>query len=258
MADQEADQLEAGTEDLEEKSSISYMMEHPEEETDLSVAGQDQETPEQKAAREAEEAETAAAEAAAEAGGETETPEQKAAREAAEAEADKTKGWTEEDFRRGYKEAETRMHAATEETAKEKAAREAAEARAEAAEAKLAEQDAERERLAAEAAKPKPMTEEDQDAIFEKAAAELADLDQSSPDYLKDYAKIWRRAINAAGQNRTPPDPETTAEEIATKAWEKIQAKQAEDKVKTEEERRRDRGSTYRKKRPRVGDQIRP
>ena len=227
--------LDEGAE-FEDKTTLAYKMEHPEEAPGFQAArSDDEETPEEIAAREKVEADAAAA-----AAGDAETPEQKAAREAAEAEADKTKDWTVEDFRRGYKEAETRMHTATGETAKEKAAREAAEARAEAAEAKLAEQEAEKEKLATEAAKPKPLTEDEQDAIFEKAAAELADLDQTSPDYLKEYGRIWRKAINAAGQDRTPPDAETAAEEVATKAWEKFEAKRAAETAKTAEQRQRE------------------
>jgi hypothetical protein len=237
MADQEVGQHEEGTEAVENKSSLSYMMEHPDETTAPVNSPQDQETQEEKEAREAAETEAAAAVAG---GSEEETPEQKVAREEAEAEADKTKDWTVEDFRKGYKEAETRMHEATGETAKEKTAREAAEVRAAAAETKLAEQEAERERLAAEAAKPKAMSEDEQDAVFEKAAEELRDLDTTDPDYLKNYGRIWRKAINAAGQDRTPPDPETASEAIASKAWEKFQAKQAVESAKTAETREKE------------------
>lgn len=235
MADQEGVQSEEVQDEAAEKGTISYMMEHPDEFPGSAAADEDEETPEAKAAREAAEADAAAAAAA-----ETETPDQKAAREAAEAEADKTKDWTIEDFRKGYKEAETRMHMATGETSTEKEAREAAEKRAEVAEAKLAEQEVEKERLAAEAAKPKPLDEEAQDAIFEKAAAELADLDQAGPDYLKRYGQILRKAVTAVSKSQGSVDSDTTADEIATKAWAKYQAKVAEDSVKTAEERQRE------------------
>ena len=231
------EELEKSAGDLEEegekKNTLSYWMAHPEEAPGFKPPGQDQETDEEKEAREAAEAEAAAARVQ-----EEETLEQKAAREAVEAEAaaDKTKDWTVEDFRRGYKEAETRMHTATEETATERKAREAAEERAKVAEEKLAEQ----ERLAREAARPKPLTEEDQDAVFEKAAEEIAELDRTDPDYLKNYARIWRRAVSKAGEHRAMPDADTLAEEAANKAWEKLQAKQAAESAKTAEERQRE------------------
>jgi hypothetical protein len=233
MADHEADQHEEDTDAVENKSSFSYMMEHPDETHGSVASPQDQETQEDKEAREAAEAEAAAAAAG---GSEEETPEQKVAREAAEAEADKTKDWTVDDFRKGYKEAETRMHEATGETSKEKAAREAAEARAVAAETKLAEQEAERERLAAETAKPKPMSEDEQDAIFAKAAEELRDLDVNDENYIRDYGRIMRKAVTAVGKSQAAVDPDTTSDEVATKAWEKFEAKRTAAAAKTAED----------------------
>ena len=237
MADKDGIRTEDGQDGAENKRTFSYMMDHPDEVQGPAVSTQDQETLEEKEARERAEAETAAAAAG---GPEGETPEAKAAREAAEAEADKTKDWTVEDFRKGYKEAETRMHTATGETAKEKEAREAAEKRAEVAEAKLVEQEVEREKLAAEAAKPKSMTEDEQDAIFEKAASQLRDLDIGDPDYLRDYGRIMRKAVTAVSKSQVSVDPDTTANEVATKAWEQFQARQTAESVKTAEERQRE------------------
>ena len=223
------DDLESGLQDYSQiKGSMSYRMEHPDEEPEPA------ETPEEKAARESAEAEAA-----------EETPEQKAAREQAEqeaatAEADKPKFATVEEYHKAYKEAETRMHTATGETAKEKAARKAAEKRADEAERKLAEQETEKTRLAAEAVKPKPLSEDEQDAVFEKAVRDLADLETADENYHKNYAKIWRKAVIEAGQTRTLPDSDTLAEEAANKAWEKIQAKQAAETAKTAEERQKE------------------
>ena len=236
MADKVADK-EEGSEAIEDKSSFSYMMEHPEETAASAASAQDQETQEEKEAREAAEAEAAAAAAG---DLEGETPEEKAAREAAEAEAAKPKFATVEEYDKAYKEAETRMHTATGETAKEKAAREAAEARAEAAETKLAEQEAERVRLAAEAAKPQPMSEDEQDAIFSKAAEDLRDLDNQDPNYIRDYGRILRKAVTAVSRGQVSVEPGTTPEEIASKAWDQFQAKQATENAKTAETRARE------------------
>lgn len=231
---------EEGQEEIENKGSFSYMMEHPDEAPDPATSAQDQETPEEKEAREAAEAEAAVA-----AGGvKEETPEEKVAREAAEVEAAaaaaKPKFATLEEWEKGYKEAETRMHTATGETAKEREAREVAEKRAEAAETKLAEKEAEIKRIADEAAKPKVLSEDEQDTVFENALSEIADLDRSDPDHKKQAAKIWRKAIASSGDSRPLPDPEKIAEDAATRAWEKIQAKQAEATAKTAEERDRE------------------
>ena len=236
MADQDADQRGEAAEGIEDKTTLAYKMEHPEEAPGFVASTQDdEETPEEKAARE-----TAEAEAAAAADRETETPEEKAAREAAEAEEDKTKDWTLEDFRKNRKEAEAKMHEATGETAKEKTAREAAEERARVAEEKVTAQEAEKDRLAAEAAKPKVLSEDEQDEIFAKAAEDLRDLDTADPNYVKNYGKIWRKAISDAGLSRAPADPELTADEVANKAWTKFQAKQEAENVKTAEQRERE------------------
>ena len=233
MADEGGIRTEEDQDVIENKGTLSYRMEHPDEVPDPAAFAQDQETLEAKEARERAEAEAAATE--------TETPEAKASREAAEAEAaaPKPKFATVEEYDKAYKEAETRMHTATGETAKEREAREAAEKRADAAEAKLAEQEAERERLAAEAAKPKPVSEEEQDAIFEKAASDLRDLDPNDPDYARDYGRIMRKAV-AAVKSQALVDPDATSEEIANKAWEKLQIKQTAESAKTAEARQRE------------------
>ena len=232
MADEDGNRTAEDLDSTEDKGTLSYRMNHPDEVPDPAAFVGDEETPEAKAARELAEADAAAA-------AETETPEAKAARETAAA-ALKPKFATVEEYDKAYKEAETRMHTATGETAKEREAREAAEKRAEVAEAKLAEQEVEREKLAAEAAKPKSMTEDEQDAIFEKAASQLRDLDIGDPDYLRDYGRIMRKAVTAVSKSQVSVDPDTTANEVATKAWEQFQARQTAESVKTAEERQRE------------------
>jgi hypothetical protein len=221
----------------EDKTTLAYMMDHPEEAPQFRA---DSETPEERDAREA--AEAAAATAA------TETPEEKAAREQAEAdaaaataaaEAAKPKFATVEEWERGYKEAETRMHTATEETAKEKAAREAADARAAEAERKLAEKEA--------AAKPPETSLEEKEnqllaqmtEIRTKAAREIADLDRSDPDkYYQDWAAINSKAdleIKRAGRKL---GLEGQAEDIGQVVKAEVKAERDADEAKREVERK--------------------
>lgn len=216
MADELAE-LEEGVEGAEDRRTMTYMMEHPED-APAFKAVQPQAEPEIDESESGPEPQLEPVQT-------EETEEEKAAREATPPEfAPKHKSW--EETEKARVEAEKLITARAEEAKTEREKREALEA-------KIAEQ----ERLAVEAAKPKPLTEDEQDEIFTKAAAELADLDQNDPDYLKNYGKIWRKAIGAAGQHRTPPDPENTAEVVAQKAWEKFQTKQAEENAKTAEQR---------------------
>ena len=171
-------------------------------------------------------------------GKEGETPEQKATREAAEAEARKPKFESVEEYDKAYKEAETKMHTATQETARERVAREKVEAEL-----------AETKRLLEEAKKPPekekepPAIVEDVDAQLEAVAqsaneeavaalAALPDVDQYDAEAInernKTVAGIWAKAhakiVRAAQKAQKPP----SAEELDTLIEQKYQAKEAE------------------------------
>lgn len=222
MADKE-DQVIGGEEEAQEatedKGSISYRMEHPEEEAVLEPKTQE-ETAEEQAAREAAEKEEAGKPAVQEEEPPPDSPEGR------------------------IKAAQAKMHEATGETAKERKAREAAESRAEAAEK---ERDDLKKQLEVAAkplekeekpVKPSAKTEEEQDAIFAAASEEIGQLEtpqdwdtDGKREYHKEAGKIWRKAIAAAGDNRSLPDPDQLAEDTANRAWEKIQARQEAAKV---------------------------
>ena len=217
--------------DLVTQKSYAYMREHPDEapmqfspESDLEIPetfegaegwGEEgraaDETEEQRLAREAAETD-AAAQGEPPANEGEETAEEKATREAAEAR--KPKFDSIEEYDKAYKEAETKMHTATQETKREREAREKVES--ELAEAK---------RLLEEAKKPPaekkeepPASAEEFDAQFEAVAeaaneeainaiAALEDPDTYDQEAVKAHNKkvaaIWAKAhakINRAGK----------------------------------------------------------
>ena len=175
----------------------------------------------------------AAEEAAAAAAAETETPEEKAVREAAEAAAleppDKTKDWTVEDYKKGLKEAETRMHTAATEASEERKAREKLET-------ELAEVRTAQEAAAAEEAKSRPKTE--RKAAFAAALKKIqsipltTDPDTGAVVYPDDYddqvAEAWAS---------TAVDPHEVAKEAAKLAREELKKERAEEDHRTAEEK---------------------
>lgn len=171
-------------------------------------------------------AEEQAAEAAAEVktetpeGEVTETAEEKAAREAAEAEAAKPKFQTVDEWAKGYKEAEKKMHTATQETAAERKAREAAEERAAAAERERDElRQKEQERLAAEeAAKAQPRIKERYaEALKKIREIPLTTNEEGQTVYPENYDDLVADAWAGTGV-----DPVLIAQEAAKIAREQI------------------------------------
>ena len=240
------------------QKSYAYMREHPDEapmqfspESDLEIPetfegaegwGEEgraaDETEEQRLAREAAETD-AAAQGEPPANEGEETAEEKATREAAEAR--KPKFDSIEEYDKAYKEAETKMHTATQETKREREAREKVES--ELAEAK---------RLLEEAKKPPaekkeepPASAEEFDAQFEAVAeaaneeainaiAALEDPDTYDQEAVKAHNKkvaaAWTRAnakiIKAAKQ--TSVSPEAVAKIVADQLAAKEEAAKAE------------------------------
>lgn len=143
----------------------------------------------------------------------------------------KPKYETLEEYEKARVEAEKKMHDATTKAAEERKAREKAEQ--EFAEFKAA-QEAEAKRREEEAARPKPPTEDEQDAIFENALGEISELDTTDPAYRRNAGRIWRKAIVDAGINRAMPDVDAFAEQ----AYERISQRQAQEAARTAEERR--------------------
>ncbi len=241
--DVQQEELDVFQDALDIKGSMSHRMEHPEEyleaaseETpeakaereaaEAAAADLETETPEQKAEREA--AEEAARLAA------SETPEQKAAREAEEDFEAKTKDWTVEDWKKGYRSAETRMHTATGETAKEKAARGAAEAKAAELEAKLAEKEP-------AAAKPPEISIEERKkeyvtqatAIRVKAAKEIAELDRTDEQYYDKWAAINSRTDLEIDEVKGKLFPvAATSEDLDTRIQATLKAERDKDEAK--------------------------
>ena len=174
----------------------------------------------------------AAAEAAAAAGGDDAAA---AAAAAASPEPPQKKFETLEEWEKGYKEAETRMHTATGETKKEKEAREAAEARADAAERKLAELEAVREAAATEAAKPAAKAE--RVAAYAEALKKIQAIPTTTDpetgaivypdDYDAQVAEAW------AG---TAVDPEKIIEEVSRRTEAREAEKRAAADAKAAEE----------------------
>lgn len=220
MADEVAEtQVEENAEVQEDRRTMTYMMAHPEEAPQFAAVQPDDPEEEVVEPESGLESQPETPEVAVV----SETPVEAAIEEPPKF-APKHKSW--EETEKARVEAEKLITAKAEEAKAEREAREALEA-------KIAEQ----ERLAAEAAKPKPLTEDERDEIYAKAAADLADLDQGDPDYLKNYGRILRKANDAANPH-AQFDPSLTPAEIANKAWEEIKAKQAEESAKTAEQRK--------------------
>ena len=242
------------------QKSYAYMREHPDEapmqfspESDLEIPetfegaegwGEEgraaDETEEQRLAREAAETD-AAAQGEPPANEGEETAEEKATREAAEAR--KPKFDSIEEYDKAYKEAETKMHTATQETKREKEAREALEAKAEALEKELV------ELRAKPPAKPEPpASTEESDAQFEAVAeaaneeainaiAALEDPDTYDQEAVKAHNKkvaaIWAKAhakINRAGKQTS-----VSQEDIDRLIDQRLETKDAAAKVAREQ-----------------------
>lgn len=137
-----------------------------------------------------------------------------------------------EEYEKARKEAERKMHEATTEAAALRKAREEAEKLAE-------ERSAELEKIKnelAEATKPKPLTDDERDDIFAQALGDIADLDTDEPDYRKKAGRIWRTAMEQAGQSRNMP----SVDDVAEATWKRFQDLRAQEEAKNVEDRRQE------------------
>ncbi len=208
VADPEQDTQGNLTNPLDDELGHPVLSGHPADSEEEGEAGpklgEEEETPEEKAAREALEAET---------------PEQKAAREALENKPEefKPKYKTHEEAERAHTEAERRMHEATSDTAKEKARADAAEAKAQELELKLAE----KEKGATSEADLETKEAELRTATIaarQKAFDTINELDRTDPDYQKKVAAAWGDAdveIRRAERRIFPPGTEDIDSKIA-------------------------------------------